>query len=486
MLKKIQYFILPLMITGNLFAFQLEYTSLIAWDEIWLGYFNQTTDGGFVYIYNSNPIYITKVNAGREPVWTCQYNLPPRCPRDKGCIFQIDNDRYAFIGNTLIEPNNPNETDVEAFIFLFNDNGDSLDFLLFEEEGWCKLIDAVHIENGFALLIEKRLDNDHDEEEYYLVKVDYNLNIIWESFFQRHVAGVRFRSLIQTSNGNYLVGGDHVIHRPDRVFTYGVVKFDSLGNVIDIWDYRTFCIDREVQPEISAMLEIAPNRYACAGRVCSRYLVYLLIDDNGEELVNNVIIDTPVFNENIQAESIPGFGVFLLIDSMTPNCVFLLQVNSNGDSLDGYFFDTDSITRDPRKKMVKSNDNNILISGIRYSRNHGDHHSTMLMKLRPEIENAIEKENDHIPIDQFALLNPVYPNPFNAITKITYLLPSCMDVSAAIFDRNGRKIIDLTNGIQEAGKHRVDWNAKNMPSGIYFIRLSTPYFSETNRLILQK
>jgi chitinase len=65
-----------------------------------------------------------------------------------------------------------------------------------------------------------------------------------------------------------------------------------------------------------------------------------------------------------------------------------------------------------------------------------------------------------------------YPNPFNPSTKIEFTLPAGAHVKLSIFNMLGQEIATLVDGEMASGMHAVEWNAKDMPSGIYYYRLS--------------
>jgi hypothetical protein len=90
------------------------------------------------------------------------------------------------------------------------------------------------------------------------------------------------------------------------------------------------------------------------------------------------------------------------------------------------------------------------------------------------------------PLPQAYSLTPPYPNPFNAQTTIEYALPKEAAVRLDIFDIQGRKVETLTEGTKPAGYHRVIWDAKNMPSGLYLMRLKAGEFVETRKMTLVK
>jgi len=83
-------------------------------------------------------------------------------------------------------------------------------------------------------------------------------------------------------------------------------------------------------------------------------------------------------------------------------------------------------------------------------------------------------------------LSQNYPNPFNAQTTIQYSLPNQSVVSIDIFDILGRKITQLSEGVQESGTHEIIWDASDVTSGVYFYRLTAGEYQETRRMLMLK
>jgi hypothetical protein len=65
------------------------------------------------------------------------------------------------------------------------------------------------------------------------------------------------------------------------------------------------------------------------------------------------------------------------------------------------------------------------------------------------------------------------PNPFNPVTRISYTVPSAQHVRIAIYDVAGRLVENLVNEVKAPGEYMVEWNAGNLPSGVYFYRMQT-------------
>ena len=62
-----------------------------------------------------------------------------------------------------------------------------------------------------------------------------------------------------------------------------------------------------------------------------------------------------------------------------------------------------------------------------------------------------------------------YPNPFNPTTKIEFSLPYKSKVLLEVFDVLGRKVAELINEEKSAGTYEVNFDAKNLSSGILYI-----------------
>ena len=64
-----------------------------------------------------------------------------------------------------------------------------------------------------------------------------------------------------------------------------------------------------------------------------------------------------------------------------------------------------------------------------------------------------------------------YPNPFNSFTQFIYKLNKISFVTLKIYNLLGQEIDSLVNKEQIKGHYKVNWNAKMLPSGIYFVQL---------------
>ncbi|MBT7616149.1 MAG: choice-of-anchor D domain-containing protein, partial [Calditrichaeota bacterium] len=89
-----------------------------------------------------------------------------------------------------------------------------------------------------------------------------------------------------------------------------------------------------------------------------------------------------------------------------------------------------------------------------------------------------------IPDDYYLSQN--YPNPFNSITRIKYGLPEAGHVSLKVYDISGRIVTTLINEQVIAGHHAVEWNARQVPSGLYLLRLEVSSYLAISKVVLAK
>ncbi|KAF0152350.1 MAG: 5'-nucleotidase domain-containing protein [Ignavibacteria bacterium] len=83
-------------------------------------------------------------------------------------------------------------------------------------------------------------------------------------------------------------------------------------------------------------------------------------------------------------------------------------------------------------------------------------------------------------------LNQNYPNPFNPTTTIEFALPKAGQVKLVVYDVLGSVVAELVNKELNAGYHKVDFNAANISSGVYFYSIKTGEFNSVKKLILLK
>jgi len=100
--------------------------------------------------------------------------------------------------------------------------------------------------------------------------------------------------------------------------------------------------------------------------------------------------------------------------------------------------------------------------------------------------NDLAKENKESKEAESFFEAKNYPNPFNPTTTISYTLKENASVRVTVYDRLGREVKVIVDENQSAGNHTVEFNASNLPSGIYFYRIKANDKTEVKKMIFAK
>ena len=83
-------------------------------------------------------------------------------------------------------------------------------------------------------------------------------------------------------------------------------------------------------------------------------------------------------------------------------------------------------------------------------------------------------------------LDQNYPNPFNPETRINYVIKENGLVQLTVYNILGQTVKELVNEIQSAGSHSVNFNAVDLPSGVYFYQLNSGSYINSKKMLLVK
>ena len=112
-------------------------------------------------------------------------------------------------------------------------------------------------------------------------------------------------------------------------------------------------------------------------------------------------------------------------------------------------------------------------------------HPDGLMILNP-LPVTITHTEASAAIPEAFSLSPAYPNPFNPVTSTVLSLPEQTEVRAEVLDMLGRSVDLLEDGVLSAGQHILTFDASQLPSGSYYIRVQTDQHATGTRVVLIK
>jgi hypothetical protein len=82
-----------------------------------------------------------------------------------------------------------------------------------------------------------------------------------------------------------------------------------------------------------------------------------------------------------------------------------------------------------------------------------------------------------------------FPNPFNAVTTVSFALPEASSVEVSVYDISGRRVALIERGREVAGVINRSWNGKDdrgrpLASGVYFLRLRAEGFEAVRKIVI--
>ncbi|MAZ68323.1 MAG: hypothetical protein CMG49_02965, partial [Candidatus Marinimicrobia bacterium] len=151
---------------------------------------------------------------------------------------------------------------------------------------------------------------------------------------------------------------------------------------------------------------------------------------------------------------------------LTGELVFTLMVyghNTGNEDLSFEFYDNETDKYYALNKELLFSKDMII----------GDAYNTLSLTNIPTIPNNIR-------------LLPAYPNPFNPVTNISFVIENESNIKLSIFDIRGREVDVLVNGLTGQGEHSIVWDAVDYSSGIYYVQIISQQYAETQKIMLIK
>lgn len=170
-------------------------------------------------------------------------------------------------------------------------------------------------------------------------------------------------------------------------------------------------------------------------------------------------------------------GISLGGDNNLNACTISFDTSGNLRWTTRYIDDPYSIAT----SMAIDYEGNIVVTGcaVPQGRNDSD-----IVVVKYSSITGIQYINSYIPSKYKLLQN--YPNPFNPNTTIAFSVPHRTNVKLNIYNSLGEVVYIIANGEINAGNYKVDWDASNFPSGVYFYKIETDEFSESRKMVLVK
>ena len=131
----------------------------------------------------------------------------------------------------------------------------------------------------------------------------------------------------------------------------------------------------------------------------------------------------------------------------------------------------------PQSLFVDSHNGNIWVADFDHNR---------VMRFDVSTLTDVDGEKRTLRAEQYALAQN-YPNPFNPNTTITFAMRNTEPATVKVYDVLGREVATLFADIANAHElYSLSFSGTDLPSGIYFYRLSSSSRNEARKMGLLK
>jgi hypothetical protein len=430
----------------------------------------QTPDGGFLLGGRTCPSYpggcwfwVMKLNIHGDSLWSKSFGSAAGVA---GCCRSV---HMTFDGGYIVA----GDLAEDFFLAKLTTNGDTLWTRTFSgpHDDECFTIDAT-LDGGYML--GGTTQNAAGYRLAWLVKTDADGNGVWNKTFGGY--NDFCNSIQQTSDGGYIMGG-MTMSGPGDDMDASLIKTDANGD--SLWG-RMFGGDR--YDDCNSVLQSRDGSYVFAGESHSYGAgtpgqdKFWVVKTEPDQIL-------PVSLTSFSASpSSSGIRVSFSLASETINDHFEIY---RGDSQDGEFSRITSLPSQGNSAAghtYEFTDVNVTarqtywyyLADVSVTGTRTEHRD--FMRSATAIGSALALE--------YSLA--AYPNPFNPITTISFSLAEAGHAAVNIYDISGRFIRTLADHEFTAGSHAVSFDGRDLPAGTYFVRMVSPKFSRTEKVLLLK
>jgi hypothetical protein len=442
----------------------------------------QTADGGYIitgytrsYGAGSIDVYLVKTNSNGDSLWTRTFG---GSSDDYGYSVQKTNDGgYIITGYT--ESYGTGGYDV--WLIKTDSNGDTLWTRTFGGSQWEKGFSVQQTDDGGYIITGYTSSYGAGSYDVWLIKTNSNGDSLWTRTFGGNDYDTG-SSVQQTNDEGYIIAGYTQSYGAGLTDVW-IIKTDSNGD--SLW---TCVVGGSFYDYGNGVQQTSDGGYIITGSTNSYgageddvWLIRLA----GTNPILSVSPDTLTYsaveggaNPDDQSFQIENIGTSTFDYSLSEDISWLTAAPMSG----GPIPPTDTVTVSVDISGLSAGDyaGDIIVTapGAQESPD------TVHVSLHIEASGLQPLQGNEIPT-QFALL-PAFPNPFNPITRLTFEIPRAGKVTLNIYNVQGKKVSELYSGWCSAGIYRATFNGADLPSGIYFCRMTAGDFVQTRKMLLVK
>ena len=310
----------------------------------------------------------------------------------------------------------------------------------------------------------------------YLLRLTDVGDTLWTRQFDE--AGyLLITDIVVLSNHDFFLSGESY-YEADPFFA----RVDETGNLLWIREYPTFSADDIYSLAMHGEF-IYGAGYLTRGNPNRLDVQLMKLNQDGDTVWTHTF-GTNDLNEVAHSIIATEDGVVLSGYVSHPETgdvnILLMKYDFNGAML--WSREYGSEWEETANALIQTDDGSFLLAGG----NSGSDGAIDMLVLKTGPDQVTSAPNPRvIPLPQIAALS-AYPNPFNPQTILAFTLPAAAVAGVVIYDANGRLVRTLSKQMYAAGEHHIAFNGAELPSGIYFARLSAGTNAMTQKLLLVK
>ncbi len=490
---------LLLIITVTMMAMPTSSHAQASWNRAFGGPANdvgntviQTSDGGYLVVGTTESFgaglsdcWLVKLDSLGDSLWTRTYGAESR--DHAWSVIQTNDGAYLIAGDTRAQGNDYSD----MWLLKIDSQGDTLWSRTYGgSEGETANAVIQSNDGGFLLAgVTTSFSIYWNDQDAWLVKTDSLGFIEWT----RNYGGPgtdAATSVIQTTDGGYTFAGHTGSFGLSEDYPdHWLVKIDSQGDTLWTHTYGGDRID-----EALAAIQTSDNGYLLAGWSTSFTGAYydawvVKTDSSGNTIWTNSYGGSrkeKIYSITESADNCYLFAGFTSSFGAGNHDFWLVKTDTQGDTLwtrtyGGSEYDAASC-------VIQTQDAGIVLVGDTYSFSSSSTGSDLWLVKTDADGNlntvGISENKESITPESFWL--EVFPNPFNSQTNICYEVPNPTDIIISIYDLSGRQIDSKSLTAEWSGKHSYYWNASNVNTGVYIVRLATKDLYRTRKVVVLK
>ncbi len=475
-----------------------------AGQQTWIAFYNNNSSNAEdvttgICVDGSGNVYVTgyskglnsfldcvtiKYSPSGEALWTARYNGKGN-DDDVSTSIMIDG-----LGNVYVAGYSVGSSTSEDFMIIkYNSAGSELWKAFYDFTGDIDIAYSMCFDNEGNIIVSGSSIGDGSQEDYATVKYSPAGDEIWSSRFNGAANGYDIaQSIAVDYSGNVYVTGYSLGTGTEE--DYATLKYDQDGNELWVKLYNSpsnrYDIATSIAVDNSGNAYVTGYSFSDASSEDYYTLKYSSDgmqlwamryngSDNGYDIASSLKLDE---QNNVY---VTGYSY----EEGSEENIATIKYDSDGSLIWTGVYNGTNNGSDISTSLAVDPSGNIFVAGF------SDAGAGDIDYVTIKYNQTVGINSLHNSMPSHCRLGQNYPNPFNPSTKIKFeILPGSRNYMSnakiVVYNSLGIETAVLLNENLGAGSYEIEFNANDIPAGIYFYRLEYEAFTETKKMLLLK